>query len=91
MAAERKRAVSQLDWLIIDLDKGEDITAVIAAVKARGLYALVHSTFSHLSTETEMSLDDYRKFIGDNQVTAAGLRRYLLEVKEIPPVLPRRR
>ena len=43
----QKHAISQLDWLIIDLDKGEDINAVIAAVKARRLYALIHSTYSH--------------------------------------------
>src|SRR5262249_48918110 len=72
-----KLAVCQLDWLIIDLDRGEDILAVIAAVRAKGLYALVHSTFSHMSSETDIVLDDYRKFTGEKTVNATGLRRYL--------------
>ena len=87
MQGERrlKQAISQLDWLIIDLDKGEDINAVIAAAKAKELCAFIHSTYSHLSQETEISLDDYRKFMGSNAVTDAGLRSYLLEVRNYRP------
>ncbi len=82
-----KQAVSQLDWLIIDLDKGEDINAVIAAVKAKGLYALIHSTYSHLSPETAIRLDDYRRFTHTNDITGEGLRSYLLKVRNYRPWL----
>ena len=77
-----KSAVTQLDLLAIDLDKGEDVSSVVAAVKTRGLCAFLHSTYSHLSQETAVRLDDFRKFMGSNAGSAAGFRRYLLEVKK---------
>ena len=79
------QAVSQLDWLTIDLDKGEDISAVTAAVKAKSLYALIHSTFSHLTPETAIGLDDYRKFANGKEVTVDGVRSYLREVRNYRP------
>ena len=80
----QKQAVSQLDWLIIDLDKGEDATALNEAVRAKGFYALIYSTYSHLSPETEVPLDDYRKFTLSNMVTKEGLRSYLLKARNYP-------
>jgi hypothetical protein len=78
----KKPAVSQLDCLIIDLDKGEDVDDFIARVRAEELYALIHSSHSHLTQETEILLDDYRKFTGSNPVTEEGLRSYLLEKRK---------
>ena len=77
-----KSAVSRLDWLAIDLDKGEDVDCIIAGVQARGLYTLIHSTHSHLSQEMEVRLDDFRKFMGSNPGSTDGFRRYLLEIKK---------
>ena len=81
----KKSAVCELHFLAIDLDKGEFVDKVIAAIKAKGLRAVVHSTHSHLTEETEILLDKYRMFTGSNGVTTAGLRRYLLEVERYRP------
>jgi len=81
----KKTAVSELTALVIDLDKGEDLKEVNAAIRGKELYAIVHTTFSHLNSETEINVDAYRKFVGNNEVNSEGLRRYLIEVSRYRP------
>ena len=81
----KKPAVSELSALVIDLDKGEDLDELRALIRAKDLYATIYSTHSHLSRETEIKLDDYRKFMSGNEVTAEGLKRFLLEVRKFRP------
>ena len=80
-----KSAVSELSLVVLDLDKGEDIKAVSALIRSRGLHAIIYSSHSHGSAETAIKLDDYRKFSGQREVSVQWLRSYLLEKCRFQP------
>ena len=69
--------------VVLDLDKGEDIDAIRSSIRSKQLYAIIYSTYSHLTTETEIKLDDYIKFTGDD-VSVDGLKSYLVEKRGLP-------
>jgi hypothetical protein len=73
----QKSAVSELGLVVLDLDRGEDIDAVRGQLQSLNHYAIIYSTHSHMSSETEIKLDDYRKFTASKGVTAEGLRLFL--------------
>lgn len=75
------QAVIELCAFVFDLDRGEDIDVVRQTIKARGLLAYIYSTYSHMCAETEIKIDDYRKFVGSSEVTPSGLERFLAERK----------
>lgn len=82
-----KGAVAHLDMMVFDLDrsKPEEIMRVLAEIDADGLAYFFHTTFSHLTTETEVSFDKYRDFARGNGLDPSGdecARRYLREKKK---------
>ena len=82
----KSAAISELCAFVFDLDKGEDLDAIRQTIISKGNLAFVYSTHSHLSPETTIKIDDYRRFTGNRQtVTSDGARRYLYEKKGIQP------
>ena len=81
----RATAISALTALVLDLDKGENLDVIRSNVRAAGVLAIVYSTHSHMSSTTEIKIDDYREFTGELTPTAAGLRCYLADKKGIDP------
>ena len=81
----QKAAASELSLLVLDLDRGEDINAIREQLRSRNLYAIIYSTHSHMSSETEIKIDDYRRLTKSKVVTVEGLRRVLLEQRKFRP------
>ena len=55
----KKNAVEELYLLVLDSDRGDDLTEIAARIRALGYAAIVHSSYSHLSAETKIKFDDY--------------------------------
>ena len=73
-----KENITSLSALVLDLDRGDDLGDIVSAIESKGLYAVIHSTHSHLTDTTSVKAEDYRKFVGgDGPVTEEGLREYL--------------
>jgi hypothetical protein len=81
----QKSGVSELSLLVLDLDRGEDIDVILGQLRSANLYAIIYSTHSHMSSETEIKLDDYRRFANSKHVTVEGLRRFLFEQRKFRP------
>ena len=78
-------AISALWALVLDLDKGEDLDVIERTIRSKGLLAFVYSTHSHMSSTTEIKIDDYREGTRELQPSPGGLRRYLADKKGIDP------
>lgn len=85
LESDRRRAadVTELSAKVFDLDRGQNADEIRASLEAQHLYAIVHSTHSHGTTETEIRKDDYRKYTGDTDVTVEGLRRFLRNIRRL--------
>ena len=66
----KKNAVEALYLLVLDADRGDDLLEIVARIRALGYAAAVHSSYSHLSTETRIKFDDYKRHTGAGEVTA---------------------
>ena len=80
----RNVAIDTLSALVLDLDKGADIDALEDAIGVRGLFALVHSTWSHGMTKTEINVEAYTKATGCTVFEIQSVYNYLRETKRYP-------
>ena len=71
--------------LVLDADRGDDLSEIVARIRALGYAAAVHSSYSHLSTETRIKFDDYKRHTGAGEVTADRAREYLINKKGYRP------
>ena len=69
----------QIDIAPLDSDCGHTLDEIRAAVENAGLEAIVHSTYSHLTTGTQVSISAFKKF-GSDDVSA-----FLREKKSFLP------
>ena len=83
-AAARVIPIDTLSALVLDLDKGADIDALEDAIGARGLFALVHSTWSHGMTKTEINVEAYTKATGCTVFEIQWVYSYLRRPNVIP-------
>lgn len=80
-------AMDTLDLLILDLDTGESMDALIEKVKARGWFCLAYTTYSNLKSVTEVKKDIITKRLPnrDAEITADDVVAYLIEAKRYQP------
>jgi len=81
----RKNAVERLDLLVLDSDRGADLKEIASRLRALGYAAVVHSSYSHLSCQSLIKFDDYKRHTGTGEVTAEGAQAYLIEKKGFRP------
>jgi len=87
IAGERKAQAMRANYLLmLDLDTGDDMEAVVARIRELGLFAIVWTTWSHLKPSTDVRKDAVLKFIGaDREPTAEEVFGYLKKEKLYRP------
>lgn len=79
-------AMTELSLLGIDVDCGLPVQQVVDRVVDLGLFAVVHTTHSHLSTTSEISEDRFLQFVRKHDLpdepTPDALTRFLREEKQ---------
>ncbi|WP_336486494.1 hypothetical protein [Methylobacterium nigriterrae] len=84
-----KSAIRAMHLLGVDVDCGLDLAPVIERAKEKGLFTIIYTTHSHLKTTTEISQTQFtnwaRKEKRDTEVTAEGVRDYLVVVRAYTP------
>jgi len=81
----KKNAVERLDLLVLDSDRGADLKEIASRLRALGYAAVVHSSYSHLSCQSLVKFDDYKRHTGTGEVTAEGAQAYLIDKKGFRP------
>ena len=81
----KKNAVEELYLLVLDSDRGDDLRQIVERIRALGYAAVAHSSYSHLSKETRIKFDDYKRHAGTGEVTAERAREYLINKKSFRP------
>lgn len=89
---DKKRAansVKHLDLLILDLDTGESMDALLDKVRARGLFCIAYTTFSHMKDTSDVAKDAVVKRMVDKTVdpTVEDVVSYLRDVKRYQPAV----
>ncbi len=74
--ARRMDQAAHIDVAVLDADCGHSFEEISAAVRARGWRAIIHSTYSHLSTQTMIAAAPAEKWMEENPgATIAGYMR----------------
>jgi hypothetical protein len=84
---ERKaQSMRACSILMLDLDTGEDLPAMLDKIKSLGSFAIVWTTHSHLKPSTSIRKDAVVRFIKEKrEPTLEDACRYLREVKRYQP------
>lgn len=85
LKADRRTAseVTELSAMVFDLDRAQKADEIRASLEAQRLHAIVYSTHSHGTRQTEVRLADYQKYAGGSGVTLEMLRRFLADVRNL--------
>ncbi len=86
--AERvANAVDVLYWLTLDLDCGDDAQTIRKRIQELGLFAVLHTSWSHGTEKTEVKKDSVLSWIGKDATEASceQVRAYLMDVKRYRP------
>jgi hypothetical protein len=75
--SRRKDEAVQIDVAVLDSDCGHTLKEIEDGVRGKGFRAIVHSTHSHMSTETVIKADPFDKWSKINP--DGSVRKYLLE------------
>ncbi len=75
----------QIDLVVLDADSGHSFEDIKAAVSAKGWRAIVHSTYSHLSTESHIAAEAAEKWMLDNP--GAPIGAYMVSKKNYLPAV----
>ncbi len=83
----KKEEATQIDVAFLDSDSGTTLDEITAALNAKGWEAVVSSTHSHMTTQTDVSVTNWdRYFAKNNDATPADFLRdekgYLAAVAE---------
>lgn len=70
----------QIGFAVLDSDCGHTLHEIVAAIDAAGYEALIHSTHSHLITQTEISCIDFEK-------SGLGVQAYMVKKSFLPRVV----
>ena len=76
--------VELLNLMVYDLDRGECLASVRQKVINSGYEAVLHSTYSHLTSRSVVALPACRAFVGQQNVEPDLVAQYLSEVKRFP-------
>ncbi|MEP0322396.1 hypothetical protein [Bauldia litoralis] len=82
------KAIDQLFWMAIDGDGGRPIADIIGSVVSLGCLCLIHTSYSHRATETEIDADQLTGFETKNNLahrSTESIRRFLSEVRHYDP------
>jgi hypothetical protein len=78
----RMEQAARIDIAVLDADCGHSFDEIKNAVEAKGWKAIIHSTYSHLTSQTVIAADPADKWMAENNGTIAG---YLLAKKGYLP------
>lgn len=91
LGGERKiTSIGELSLLCLDLDTGDNLDDLLSKIQKLGLFAIIHTTHSHMKDVTELSQDGVIKWInkGSNyEPTVEDYTSYLIEVKRYRPYI----
>jgi len=79
-----KQAVERVDFLMLDSDTGVTFDHLVSKLREKGWKAIVSSTHSHMTTETEVRLSNWNKWV--SKTGSDDAERYLLEHGMVPEV-----
>lgn len=68
-AARSKTAISEVSMVVYDLDQNSKYEDIVKAITDANLYAYVYSTYSHLSTRTDIKTDAFLKWAKKRAIT----------------------
>jgi len=81
--ARRMDQTARIDVVVLDADCGYSLGEIADSITAKGWRAVIHSTHSHMTNQTQISEAAFEKWRADN--TGKGVEEYLAEKKGYLP------
>lgn len=82
-ASRKMEFAQQIDVVVLDADSGHSFDDIKAAVTAKGWRCIIHSTFSHNTSESHIAAEAAEKWMADNP--GAPIGAYMVAKKNYLP------